>query len=253
MSRIDLAAVWDDAKAMGMANRDLLGAIAGMFMLLPALVAEQLVTQPEALGENPTNDMVLARLAQYAELNWPVLMVFAVVSSFGVLAMHALLLRAERLTVKESLHAALLILPGYFLANLLQGLGVMSGMLLFLIPGFYLIGRLALIAPVAAAEKLTNPLTILQRSAVLTHGNGWRVFGVIALIFVTMFTLGIVLTSVIGVIAELLLPPDIADLMIALVSSVVETARGVLVVLVCAALYRVTAGAAKSGATASSR
>ncbi|MCW2368676.1 hypothetical protein [Sphingobium sp. B11D3D] len=253
MSRIDLAAIWDDAKQMGAANRDILGAVAGMFMFLPALVAEQLVKQPEPLAENATNDMMLARLTQYAELNWPVLLAFAAISSFAVLAMHALLLRGERPTVREALVMALPVLPGFFLANLLQGLGAMGGFMLFILPGCYLIGRLALIAPVAAAESQRNPLTILQRSAALTRGNGWRVFGVLGLIFIMMIVLGVVLTSVVGVVAELLLPADIADLLIAMVSALVETARTVLVVLICAALYRATAGAPAAGAPFSSR
>ena len=46
MSRIDLNRVWDDARAMGAANKDLLGAIAGMFVLLPGVIAEQLMTPP---------------------------------------------------------------------------------------------------------------------------------------------------------------------------------------------------------------
>jgi|GEM_PF-1040306 len=252
LSKIDLAAAWDDARAMGVANRDLLGAVAGMFLLLPAVIAEQFIKAPEALGENATNEMVLARMAQYAELNWPVLLAYAVVSSFGILTLHALLLRPERLTVRESLRAALPILPGYVIANLLQGLGVMTGMLLFLIPGFYLIGRLALIAPVSAAEGQSNPVTILQRSAVLTYGNGWRIFGVLSIIFVTMFILGLVLSTLVGVVAELLLPADVADLAMVLVSAIIETARAVLVVLVCAALYR-AASARPAGVTGMGR
>ena len=253
MSKIDLAAIWDDARHMGLANRDLLGAIAGVFMLMPALLAEQFIVRPEPLAENASGDMMLTRFAQYAEVNWHILLAYALVSSFGVLALHALLLRAERPTVRESLLAALPVLPAYVLANLLQGLGIMTGLLLFLIPGFYLIGRLALIAPVAAAEKQGNPFTILQRSAVLTHGNGWRIFSLLALIFVVMFMLGIVLSSVIGVISELLLPADVADLAVSLTTAVVETARGVLVVLVCAALYRSTASVGQKRATLSSK
>jgi hypothetical protein len=241
LSKIDLTAVWEDAKSMGAVNRDLLGAVAGMFLLLPAVIAEQMVTRPKPLGENPDNGAVLAQFAQYAELNWPILLAYAVASSFGVLTMHALLLRSEQLTVRESLQAALPILPPYMVASFLQGLGIMSGMFLFMIPGLYLIGRLALIAPIAAAEQRSNPITILQRSAALTHGNGWRVFGVLAIIFVMTFVLGVVITSVVGVAAELVLPGELADLIISLISSLIETARGVLVVLVCAALYRATA------------
>lgn len=238
MSKIDLAAVWDDAKSMGTANRDLLGAVAGMFILLPAVVVEQLVTRPKALEKDAANEAVLAQFALYAEMNWHLLLTYAVISSFGILTIQSLLLRSERLTVAESMRVALPILPAFVVANLLQALGVMTGMFLFVIPGLYLIGRLALIAPVAAAEQSSNPITILQRSAILTHGNGWRVLGVLSIIFVVTFMIGIAITSVIGVVAELLVPGELADLIITLISSMIETARGVLVALVCAALYR---------------
>jgi hypothetical protein len=238
LSKIDLTIVWDDAKTMGAVNRDLLTAIAGMFVLLPGVVAEQFMTLPEKLEGEVDNHQLIARLAQYGADNWLVLLVHSVVTAFGVMALQSLLLRSERLTVRESLHAAMPILPAYLLANILQGLGVMTGLLLFLVPGFYLLGRFALVAPVVAAERLTSPLAILRRSAELTHGNGWRVFGLLAIIFMTMMVIAMVLTSLTGVVGELLLPPDAAALALTIVSSLVETGMTLTVVLVTAALYR---------------
>ncbi|MBB5987472.1 MULTISPECIES: hypothetical protein [Sphingobium] len=245
MNKIDLNLVWADARAMGNANRDLLTAIAGMFLLLPSLVAEQFMVLPAApAGAEPTGPELMLRLAEYATLNWPVMLVYSAVTSFGMLALQSLLLRAERLTVRESLQAALLLLPGFFLARIMQGLGVSAGLFLFMLPGFYLIGRLALIAPVAAAERLTNPLLILQRSAQLTRGNGWRIFALLALIFCVMLVISLVATSVTGVIAELLLPRDAADFAMTLVGSLLETVLSLIIVLVTAALYRAAAAPA---------
>lgn len=238
MKSIDLNTVWDDAKAMGSANRDLLTALGGMFLLLPGIIADQFMAAPEKMSPDMAEQMLLQRLADYAAANWPVLLIHGIVTSFGVLAIQALLLRHERLTVAESMRAALLVLPGYLIANIAQGLGVMSGLMLFLVPGLYLIGRLALIAPVAAAEGELNPLYILRRSAELTRSNGWRIFGMLAVIFVTMLIINLVFTSLVGVAAELLLPVDLANLAMSIVSSLMETALGVAVALVTAALYR---------------
>lgn len=243
-NKIDLTIVWNDAKAMARANRDLLTAIAGMFVLLPSIVSEQLVVAPARLAERPTDEQMLARYADYFTANWPVLLGHALVTSFAALALFALLLRPERLTVGESLRAGLVVLPTYFVASVVQGLGVMAGLFLFLVPGFYLIGRFALIAPVAAAEQTGNPLAILRRSAELTHGNGWRIFGLLAIIVVTMTIVNLVVRSVIGVATELLLPPDLADFAMSIVSGIVETALALVVVLVSAALYRAAAAPA---------
>jgi hypothetical protein len=239
VKKIDLNIVWDDAKAMAAINRDLLTAIAGMFLLLPGILADQFMTPlAEAASETPTGAEVMARFSDFAAANWHVLLIHGLVTSFGILALQSLLLRAERLTVGESLRAALLILPSYIIANILQGFGVMTGLFLFLLPGFYLIGRFALVAPVAAAERPGNPLTMLQRSAELTRGNGWKIFGLLLVIFVVMLIVATIVTSLTGIVAELLLSQEIADFAMSIVGSFLETAFALVTVLVSAALYR---------------
>ena len=245
VNKIDLNLVWDDARAMGRANRDLLSAIAGMFLLLPSIVAGQFLKMPAPLARGADNEAMLARLMDYAAANWPVLFAHSIVTAFGILAMLSLLLRSERLTVRESLHAALLLLPAYVMALIVQRFGIMFGMTLFFIPGFYLLGRLALIAPVVAAEGPSNPLAILRRSAQLTHGNGWRIFAMLAIVFLAVTGIGIAATSITGIIATLLLPKEVAELAIAIVSGLVETAIGLAIMLITAALYRVAVAPAR--------
>ena len=238
MTKIDFNIVWDDAKAMAATNRDLLTAIAGMFLLLPLVVSSQLLNVPEMPGKNPSQEAVLAWYEAYMQANWLLLLVVTLITSFGTLAMLTLLLRPERLTVAESMHAGLRVLPGYFLAYILQTFGIMAGLMLFIIPGFYLIGRFALVAAVAAAEGHANPLTILRRSAELTRGNGWRVFFLLAVIMVILFIINIIATVMIGIFASLLLPSDLADLAMGIISGLFWAAIFTLIVLVSAAIYR---------------
>jgi hypothetical protein len=238
LTKIDLNIVWDDAKAMAATNRDLLTAIAGMFLLLPLVVSSQLLTVPALPDKNPSEQAVLAWYEAYMSANWILLLVVTIVTSFGTLSMLALLLRPERLTVAESLQVGVRVLPGYVFANMLQSLGIMAGLMLFLIPGFYLIGRFALVAAVAAAEGHNNPLTLLRRSAALTHGNGWRIFFLLAVIVIVLMVVNIVATVVIGIFASLLLPPDLADLAMSIISGLFWAGIFTLIVLVSAALYR---------------
>lgn len=238
MTKIDFNIVWDDAKAMAAANRDLLTAIAGMFLLLPLVVSSQLLTVPELPGKNPSEAAVLAWYEAYMQANWVLLLTVTLITSFGTLAMLTLLLRPERLTVAESMSAAVRVLPGYFLAYLLQTLGIMAGLMLFVVPGLYLIGRFALVAAAAAAEGHGNPLTILRRSAALTQGNGWRIFFLLALIMVVLFVINIIATVMIGILVSLLLPPDLANLAMSIISGLFWAAIFTLIVLVSAAMYR---------------
>lgn len=240
MNKIDLNIVWDDAKAMAVINRDLLTAIAGMFLLLPSILADQFMTAlPEVQAKTPpSSGETLQRMTDYAAANWHVLLLHGVVTSFGVLALQSLLLRSERLTVGESLRAALAVLPVYVIANLLQSFAVLFGLFLFFVPGIYLMGRFALAAPVAAAERPGNPLTILQRSVELTKGNGWRICGLLIIIMVVMLIITIVATTLTGLLFGLMLPEDIASFATSIVSGLIETALTLVVVLVSAALYR---------------
>lgn len=237
-SRIDLTAVWDDAKEMARANRDLLIAIAGMFLLLPLAVGLQLMERPPLPAQGASQEAILQWYESFFTANLPVMLGVNIVTAFGQLAILTLLLRPERLTVAESLKAALRILPGYVIANLLQQFGVMAGLTLFLLPGFYLIGRFALVAAAAAAENQGNPFSILRRSAELTRGNGWRLFALLAVIMIVVMVVNVVASILIGLVATLLLPPELAEFVVSLVSALTWTAIFTLMALVTGAYYR---------------
>jgi hypothetical protein len=239
VNKIDLNRVWDDARAMGRANRDMLTALAGMFVLLPGVVADQLVKAPEpAVGQPvPPQQAMDMMIAQFAH-NWPVLLGHSLLSSFGALAMLVLLLRPERPTVADSMKAALVLLPGYFLASLLQGFAIGIGLVLLFVPGLYLIARFALVAPVVAAEGRANPIDILRRSIELTRGNGWRIFALLAVLFFTASILWLVIAVLVRIAGTLLLPAELAELALSLAVGLVEAALSAIVVLVSAGFYR---------------
>ncbi len=65
-------------------------------------------------------------------------------------------------------------------AEIIAGILVAIGFVLFLIPGLYLLVRFAVVAQTAAIEGLEWP-TALRRGMDLTRGNWWRVFAVLLL------------------------------------------------------------------------
>ena len=66
------------------------------------------------------------------------------------------------------------------LASLLTGMGMVLGFMLLLIPGLILMCLWSLVVPACVLERL-GPLSSLSRSARLTKGYRWPVFGLILL------------------------------------------------------------------------
>jgi hypothetical protein len=86
------------------------------------------------------------------------------------------------LSVGDALARALRRAPALAGMIILQGLAAVVGLLLFVVPGLVVLCAYAVAGPVCVVEGL-GPIESLSRSAVLTRGNGWRVFGVLALLY----------------------------------------------------------------------
>ena len=88
-------------------------------------------------------------------------------------------------TPTELLNAATPVLGKLILVGLAAGIGVVIGLVAFLIPGLILITVWFVAAPVVVLER-PDGLQALRRSRELVRGNGWPVFGVIAVLFLAV-------------------------------------------------------------------
>jgi len=235
--RLDLSRTWTDAAGMIRANLDVVSGLAGMFVLLPGILSAWLLPEPVSKHGKATLSDLLAANSAYVSAHWPSMAMSAIIVAFGSLALLALLIHRSRPTVAEALRIALFALPAYVLANLLQSMIVLGGLMALVLPGVYLIARMICIAPVAAAESQRNPVMILMRSFALTRGNGWRIVLLLAVILAVAVVLTSAISSVAGITAKLLLPPDLARLALIIVSGLAETALAVVLLAVSAAVY----------------
>jgi hypothetical protein len=80
-------------------------------------------------------------------------------------------------------------------AGILAGLGISLGLLLLVVPGLFLLTIWAVIAPVIVLER-TGVMAAFGRSRELVRGDGWRVFGVIVLVFIIVAIVRAVLGAV---------------------------------------------------------
>lgn len=99
-----------------------------------------------------------------------------------------------------------------FVVALLVGLGMVVGFLLLIVPGIFLAVRWCITAPIVVVERI-GPTSSMGRSADLTEGNRWAVFGLLLLYLVFAYAVQIVFALAIaamfgdGALTEMSLDP----------------------------------------------
>jgi hypothetical protein len=121
------------------------------------------------------------------------------------------------------------------LAGILLAIAIGIGLLLLIVPGLCLMTIWAVTAPVIVLER-RGVFEALGRSRELVRGNGWSVFGVIVIVFVLEFGVGLVAGTtsalgghVVGVLVQLVatvLVAPIAALAVSVLYFVLRDAGG---------------------------
>ncbi|WP_374470646.1 glycerophosphoryl diester phosphodiesterase membrane domain-containing protein [Phenylobacterium sp.] len=105
-------------------------------------------------------------------------------------------LNGRRVSVSDSLTIGLRNFLGLFAVSLLYGLAVGFGTLLLIVPGIMIAVAWCAAVPALIAERI-GIMDTFGRSAQLTRGNRWRIFGLF-LVYVLVF---IAITMVVGLVA----------------------------------------------------
>lgn len=234
--KFSYSAVWSDTTRMFGSNASLLLAIAGCFFFLPALLVGYLLPQPE--GATTTEAMIL-HLSTYLSANWPWLLLANLVNMVGAIAIYLLLFNARDHTVGGAIAGALPILLPYLLLSILSSLIIGVGVLLLVLPGLYLLGRLGIAGAVMVAEELRNPITALGRTWNRTKGRGWAVAGIIILVAIVGILLTFVVGAVLGSAILLALGRDgVGTLILLILDSAMSAAFSAVMLVLMAAIYR---------------
>jgi Membrane domain of glycerophosphoryl diester phosphodiesterase len=96
-------------------------------------------------------------------------------------------------TIRDSFKKVRRDLGTLFGVVMLNGLAVMGGMILLIIPGIYMACRLMLAVPAAVLENL-GPRSSLERSFALTKGSAGRAFLILLLYFVLLMVVATAFT-----------------------------------------------------------
>ncbi len=267
--KLDMGLAWTQATGLIGANRDTIGAIAGLFFFLPSLASALLVPelanppQPAPAGADPQVAMraMMDQMSAIYAANWPLLLALVVAQFVGSMSLFALLTDRGNPTVGEALRTGLASTPTYLAAQAIAvfgaalaigiPLGVVSALggaavavlavVAALLMIVYVMVKLSLAAPVIAIEGSRNPFTALGRSWQLTKGNSLRIVLFIALL---LLVIGIIAALVTGVLALVLaaLGDTAASIGGGIVNALVNALLTVVFLVVTVAIYRQLAG-----------
>lgn len=241
--KFSYSAVWNDTVRMFGGNASLLLAVAGCFFFLPALLVGYLLPQPEGAT---TTEAMITDLSGYLAVNWHWLLLANVVNMIGAIAIYLLLFDTRGHTVGGAIAGAVPILLPYLLLSILSSLAIGVGLMLLVLPGFYLLGRLGISGAVMVAENLRNPIAAIARTWDWTKGRGWAVAGLIILVAITGMVLIFVVGAVLGSVILLSLGREgVGALILLILDSAMSAAFSTVMLVLMAAIYRALAAPAE--------
>lgn len=129
-----------------------------------------------------------------------------------------------------------------FIVALLVGLGTLIGLMLLIIPGLLLMVRWAVSAPAALIER-EGPTHSIGRSAELTEGHRWAIFGLVLLYVAFAYAIGIGLGVALAAMGGLgstaagVMTKDISGYIYAGATSAVESLMSLVATVGMASLY----------------
>jgi hypothetical protein len=184
-----------------------------------------------------------------------------IIQAAGMLGLLALLTDHRRPTLAEALKTGASKVLSYIAAYLLVGMAMAMVLLFFvtiaavsglpalsalvvivgLVAWLLVIVRMSLVAPVLVKEGVSNPIAALRRSWHLTSGNGGRLLGFFALMFLAFIVMTIVASIVFGLLFTLF-GPQSGQFGDALVVSVMNAGWATVFLAVLSALHDQFAG-----------
>jgi hypothetical protein len=218
-------------------DREVILAIAGVFVFLPMFAWLLLVPEPTLPAEATGDQRTAAVIAWAGEhLHWLVLRIgFELFATAAILTFY---LARDHADVRGVLRRGLAVLPTFAIAVMGSWGLVTLGVFAFIVPGLYIYGRVALTGAVLVGERGVGVAGAIARSVALTHGNGWRVAALLALPFLA----GLMALQLIGMLdgamrsAGTLNP--IARALVDGAAALAATASGLARVLLQVSLYR---------------
>lgn len=245
MVKFDMGAAWEDSVALLKSHGALTGAIAAVFLFLPTLAVAWFGPVPVEPPKGATLDQIITVFQDNIRQSLPYQLGVALFAVAGTVAILRLWLSRTGTSVGEAIGFALRLLPTMIVIQILTGLILGFGFVLLIIPGLYLVGRLALVSPAVADQGLYNPLDAIGTSWNLTRDNGWSIFLFLFLVMLVVgITVGIVTLAVSAIVGS---EPGAGRIVSGFFESGLGVAASMISIAISAAAYRQLASGAPPG------
>jgi len=235
--KLNYSAVWRETRALFAAHLEAIIAIAGFFIFMAAWVTAYIL--PPLIFAD-LNDMAgsIRQISGYFANVWHILVPNMLVTMFGSLILYALFAGRGIAKVGDALSAAAALFLPYLAASIIVGWATFAGFLMFLIPGLYLMGRLALLPAVLTHEPELGVMGAIRKAWQTSKGNVWSIlivimFVALALRVLSGIAIAIVAAVMIGVAGEGGVP-----VIEAAVTAIFAAIEAVAYVLVTVAIHR---------------
>jgi hypothetical protein len=259
--KFDSNLAWKQAASAVAANREVLLALSGVFLLLPSLAFALFFPAPEPAAGASEQDM-LALTRDYYVSALPAMIPMALVQAAGTLALLTLFTDRSQPTVGEAIRLGVAGLLTYFAAQLMLGvaIGVVGGTLLaagalsgsqavvglaiaaVVAVAVWIAVRTSLAAPIVAVERERNPVTALQRSWRLTRGNAGRIGLFYLLVMIAFLVVMSIVMAIVGIVLALVAGGEVVRIAGAVLSSALGAVMTLYLVAILAAVHRQLAG-----------
>jgi hypothetical protein len=181
---LDIVAVLKDAWNAWKRDRAVLAPLAGLFLFLPVYGLNMLLPPPpEGFDQNASQATQLAWAQSYLDwigTNGGWYLLVTVLVYFGLLIIYVFGLDPARPHLGGAMQRAAILLLRYLLAMFLIGIPAALGLMLFILPGLYVLARVMVTGPAIVAEAPIGATRAIGRSIALTKGNGLVLFGLAA-------------------------------------------------------------------------
>lgn len=235
--KLEYRSVWREARGLFAAHSEAIVAIAGFFIFMSSWISAYLLP-PLVLANLDDMSGSIRQISSYFEGNWHILLPNMLVTMFGSLILYVLLAGQGVNKVGDALSGAAILFLPYLAASIIVGWATIAGFLMFLVPGLYLTGRLALLPAVMTAHPKLGIAGAVRETWHTSKGVAWAILILILFVALAVRILsGIIMSIVVGITTGIAGVGGV-PIVEAAATGILATIEAVTVVLMLVAVHR---------------